>query len=339
LFFIVALKTRAMKWYVSTLLVVSYLVLLRPENLVSLGVVVIALGIEPIWNLFHKPTMEPHWDRQAQYKDLAKIGIAALLACLPILWWSAHNYTQQGFFGLSHSVGQPLYDGWIYFGEASRLPIMDLESEAVKEINEVLVRFPPKISDGAGVVTGGEIIVSLQKDGYTLDESMRLLKTAAIDAIVKDWKLSMKVLGLKVNQALRPELLSKLTYNLSNEPFIERPLEPIYFDPETIRIPALIQAMRWLNERLESYYLTLYPIWVWIDLVSLFLILFRKPAIQWLVIFILTFTTIFVPILISHGNWHYTCYALVLLQIILVNNIYLIFRGLKGITESQYSKA
>lgn len=329
LFFIIALKTRAMKWYVSTLLVVSYLVLLRPENLVSLGVVVFAFGIQPIWNLFHKPSMEQHSDRHSNYKDLTKIGIATLLACLPLLWWSAHNYYQQGFFGLSHSVGQPLYDGWIYFGEASRVPIMNLESEAVKEINEVLVRFPPKISDGAGVVTGGEIIVSLQKDGYTIDESMTLLKSAAIDSIGKDWKLSLKVLGLKLYQALRPELLSTLTYNLPHEPFIERPLEPIYFDPETIRVPALILSMRWLNERLERYYLTLYPIWVWIDLVCLFLILLRKPSIRWLVIFIITFTTIFVPILISHGNWHYTCYALILLQIIVVNNIYLFFRGLK----------
>jgi len=339
LFFIVALKTRAMKWYVSTLLVVSYLVLLRPENLVSLGVVVFAFGVQPIWNLFHKPDMEQHNDRQASYKDLTRIAIATLLAFLPILWWSAHNYTQQGFFGLSHSVGQPLYDGWIYFGEASRVPIMDLESEAIQEINEVLVRFPPKISDGAGVVTGGEIIVSLQQDGYTLDESMTLLKTAAIDAIVKDWKLSMKVLGLKLYQALRPELLSTLTYNLPHEPFIERPLEPIYFDPETIRVPALIQAMRWLNERLESFYLTLYPFWVWIDLACLFLILFRKPSIQWLVIFILTFTTIFIPILISHGNWHYTCYALILLQIIVVNNIYLIMRGIKGLTKNSLTIA
>jgi hypothetical protein len=335
LFFIIALKTKAMKWYVSTLLVISYLILLRPENMISLGVVVFALGIQPIWDLFHKPTKEQHFNRQASIKDLTKIGIATLLACLPILWWCSHNYYQQGFFGLSHSIGQPLYDGWIYFGEASGVPMLNPESKAIKEMNEVLVRFPPNVSDGAGVATGGEIIVSLQKDGYTLDESMTLLKTAAIDAIGKDWKLSMRVFGLKLYQALRPELLSKLTYNLPDEPFIERPLEPKYFDPETIRIPAVILSARRVNQWLDTYYLTIYPFWVWIDLACLFLILLRKPSIPWLVLFISTFSTIFIPLLISHGNWHYTCYALILLQIIVVNSLYFFVRGFKSLIKNR----
>jgi 4-amino-4-deoxy-L-arabinose transferase-like glycosyltransferase len=330
LFVLIALKRRTLKWYLWAFFEGSFLVLLRPENLVVLCTGIFAVGIQPLWVVLKKFSKKESIGIRSAYKDIGIIGISALLAFLPIFWWCMHNYYHQDYFGLSNYSGQVLYDGWIYYGDASGLHFSNKESEAVQIIDNALLRYPAQISDNTGVATGAEIFSSLSNEGYSRNESMALLQTAVMDSIRKDWRLTMRLLWIKIGDALRPEIPHSFTFPLPGEPPIERPIEPLYFDAENVHIPVLILSTRWVYQRLDTFYWNLYPYWVWICLACLLIVLLRRPNIQWPMLVFITFTRLFIPLLMSVANWRYTTSAIVLLQIITINCIYLICLGMQS---------
>ncbi len=124
-----ALQTRRPAWQIAALLTGSFAVLFRTENTTLMAAGAGFMGLQIVLDWLQRRT-----SLRAALKPAAALALACALAAVPLLWWSGYNARNNGFFGLSNYTGAVLYDGWIFFGESSNLPITDYNSPAVQAI-------------------------------------------------------------------------------------------------------------------------------------------------------------------------------------------------------------
>ncbi len=254
------------------------------------------------------------------------VGLALVVAALPLLWWSFHNQRVHGFFGLSNYAGEVLYDGWVYFGDASKLSFTDKNSQAVQEINSVVEKYPITTTDQGGTPTGWEIYPSLMQAGYTTEQAFNLLENAAWDSIKKDESLTLKLLFIKLRDGLTPGTTHMLTLPLPTEDFLTPKMG--YFDQEHLRIPIFINLQRGFNGYLQKWYDTVFPYWVYLCLFAMTFSLYRSPRIIWLTLILITATRIFIPNIMGLSHWRYTVAGIIPLQIIAVHWIAAVVTGI-----------
>jgi hypothetical protein len=294
-------------WVIATLLMASFATLFRPENITLILISAGALLISYIWRWKKTGVGKP-------IRDLGMLGLGLILATIPILWWSAHNQRVNGFFGMSNYAGGIIYDGWVYFGDASRLDFSDHESQAVQKLQKIIDQYPIIITDNSGAPTGMEIYPSLIKAGYTPEQGFNLLQQAALDSIRRDWPLTYKLLLLKLKAGLRPETTAMLSLPLPSENY-QTPKWG-YFDQENLNIPALILAQRKVYEYMQGWYYTFFPWWVYICLYGMFFCLYRCPKPVWLTLILIIGTRIFIPNIMGLSHWRYTLAGWIPLQIL-----------------------
>lgn len=317
-----ALETMAPKWIFAALLASSIATLLRSENLLLLPIGALALATTALgrWLQFHDPA-------QNLKRAFVHIGLAIVVALLPTQWWSMHNQRVNGFYGTSSYFGVVLYDGWIFFGDASKLSFSDPESAALQKIRSAVREYPIEITDKSGVATAPETISALIKSGYTNGQAMELFKTAALDAIQKDPKKSFELLLLKYDTGLQPELAYNITYSLAGEPVRAGAIKSEFFDPENLSIAPLIKIQRKANEAALLWYPRLYPYWIVVCLLGLLLSLFRRPALPWIALIAIVASRIFIPLTLSVPFWRYTLSGWFPLQIIALSWVWITLTG------------
>lgn len=125
-----ALETMSAGWLIAALLVGSFSALVRSESVTALMIGVAFLLIKVIWDWKNKKPSSVLTERlqNTGLSALWRVGLAVLIAAIPLLVWSAHNERVYHFFGISDYGGAVLFDGWIYFGESSRIHITDQNS-------------------------------------------------------------------------------------------------------------------------------------------------------------------------------------------------------------------
>lgn len=294
----------------------SFLALLRPENVVLL---IIGTGFLLLKDVGipqkRLETNRPLSRRYLQlFDNLRKLAPALMLAALPLIIWSARNYRLHGFFGLSNYADEVLYDGWIYYGEASKIPITDRGSKAVQAIAEAYPSFDSTDRTN-GVPTGWEIYPALIRQGYSDEEAIALLGQAARDSIRKNLDLALKLLAIKIEDSLVPEMhaLHAQTFPTPDEQVTRQP-QP-YFLEEKSYFPELVYLQRGIYHLFQSWYRFFYATFVWTGLGLMFLGLYRKPLMVWVPVVLITASRIFIPIIIGLGNWRYILSGLILLMI------------------------
>jgi hypothetical protein len=234
-------------------------------------------------------------------RDFSLFCLSLIVAALPILGWSAHNQKVYGFFGLSNYASEIFYDGWIYFGDASGLSFTDQNSQAVQAMQAAVNQYPITVTDKKGVPTGWEVYPSLIKSGYTMDQSFNLMKQATTDSIQKDWKLTYKLLMIKIKAGIKPETTHMLSFPLPGES--ARAPKMGFFDEEKLNIPTLILAQRKIYEYMQGWYDTYFPVWMYLCLAALFFSLYRSPQMPWWALILITVTRIFIPNIMGLSHW------------------------------------
>ena len=305
-----ALETFEFRWVISAMLLASFSTLFRSENITLLLIGAGALLASYIWQWKAKGFARP-------IRDLSMFGLVIIFAVLPLLWWSGQNQRIYGFFGLSNYAGEVFYDGWVYFGDASKLAYTDKNSPAVQKIQATIDRYPIIITDKSGVPTGWEIYPSLIKAGYTTELGFDLLKQAALDSIKKDWSLTYQLLLIKIRAGLRPETTNMHTLALPSENYQTQKLG--YFDQENLIIPALILAQRTGYTYIQRWFDSYYPWWVYLCIVAMFFCLYRSPGTVWLTLILIIGTRIFIPNIMGLSHWRYTLAGLMPLQILAID--------------------
>lgn len=319
-----ALETLKPGWVFASLLTSSFAALLRSENILLLVIGSLALaaaGFEH-WFRDHSPGTK---------KTFVHIGLAILTASLSVLWWSGHNLRVHNFFGLSNYMGVVLYDGWVYFGDASKLDFSDPSSSAVQELEAIAQRYPIAITDKSGVATGWETYPALIQSGYTDGQAIGLLRDAALDSIKKNPGLTLQLLFLKFRTGLRPEITHQITYPLPGEPAWTNAIKLQFFDAENLSITPLIRLQQKVNELVALWYPHLYPTWVLFCILVLTLSVLRRPTIHWMVLVAIVATRIFIPLTMSVPFWRYTVSGWMLLQIITIAWVWLFLNGAKAL--------
>jgi hypothetical protein len=278
-----ALETFSWKSIVACMLTASFAAFIRPENILML---VIGAGFLVIKFVF---------ERKDVLKHLQVLGAASLIAIIPLLGWSVHNYKMHGFFGLSNYADEVLYDGWIYFGEASGFQITDPDSPAVRSIGEVVKAYGVP---AASIVapTGWELYPLLLKYGYTEKQTMKLLGDAARDSIRKDPELSMRLYILKLEKSFIPESIMLITFEIPKEGTTLKPWKGEYFDGENPLFPALIPIQRQVYDSLDGFNRYLYYPLIMFCLGVLFLSIYQKKFFLWMPVIIITASRVFVTI-------------------------------------------
>ncbi|MBI9048004.1 MAG: hypothetical protein JEZ00_01175 [Anaerolineaceae bacterium] len=309
----------------------AFIILFRSENIVVVMIGLLILIINPIYTLLRNRKKPKTEEKGKQRQNISWIIISAFVALLPILWWSYHNYQVYNFFGLSDYASEVLYDGWVYFGDASGLSFSDNESEAMQEIQSASDQYPIAISDRSGVATGWEIFPSLIKAGYTRKEAFSLFGQASIDSITRDWHVTLKLFEIKIRTAILPQPFHIFTYPLPGEEPINRPIEKKYYDEDTLCLPFLIKPMRVALDTIKHNYSTLYRPWFFLALASVFFGLYRQPMQLWIGIGLIVLTRIFIPNMMGLTHWRYTVSAILLVQIYLANWLVTLGVGLKMI--------
>lgn len=325
-----ALQTLDYKWTAATFFVGSFLTLIRSENIVVLMISALFIGIPLAWNWLSSVLNKSPDKNESKYllRQMSMHGLLLLLSIIPILWWSNHNYKIHGFFGLSNYAGEVFYDGWVYYGDASKLSFSDPESPAIQEINAVIEDYPIQVTDATGTPTGWEIYPSLIKSDYSPEEAFRLLESAAWDSIYNNLPLTGKLLGIKIRDALEPSNVSFVrTYPLPDEDYFAGDIKTKYFDTETSNFFSLIRVQREINILINKFYSRIYPGWVWFCLLTLFISLLRRPRDIWLAIPTIIITRIFIPNIFGISIWRYTLAAILPLQIIALAWITLMLDG------------
>ncbi len=311
-----ALETFAWRWLIAAMLVGSFSALFRPENisLLVIGTIFLLAKMLSEWKIqLPADIQNQHATRQALNK-LWKLGLSVFLAAIPLLAWSVHNYTQNGFSASTNYQAEALYDGWVYYGESSHIPITDQESSAVRIISATYQPQPDTEKD-SDAPTGAEIYPSLIQHGYTSQQAFAILEQAAKDSIRKNIYLTLKLLDIKIHKSLTPEILLIQTFPLPNEPVGMGSSTSGYFDQEAVSIPPLIYLQRWAYDWLEKWYQYLYPGWLWFSLGMMLLCFYRKPFFVWAPFIVIVATRIFVPTIISMSLWRYAISGVVPLQI------------------------
>lgn len=312
----------------ATLLTGSLAALLRSENLILFGLAVFYLTAPPVLAWIKAAKTPPH-------PDLRQAGMTALLAVvatLPLVWWAGQVQRIHGIFSLGNHPGIALYDGWVYYGDASKLSFSDPESPAMQKIRAALEEYPAAISDKTGAATSLEVVPSLEQAGYSELEIYQLLEEAALDSIRKDWTITLKLFLIKMKSCLRPEITHSLTYSLPGEPAWSNPIKAQFFDAENVNLPMLIGFQRAVNETVKVKYPAALP-WVLFCLFALTLSLLRRPAPAWTAMTLIVATRIFIPATLALSNWRFTLGGWIPLQIIAVGWIVLMAEGLGAILK------
>jgi hypothetical protein len=298
------------------MLVGSFTVLIRTENLISLfmGITFLLIKAVQIW-ISNGRTSHPQKATRNLWTQIGYIGLGALLTSLPILAWSNHNYRNHGFWGLSNYAGEVFYTGWVYEGEASRIPITDQSSPAVQIINEAYWK-DPRSAQLRKVPTGWQIHPFLVEYGYTRDEAFSILRQAALDSITNDYRLTLEVIAVKVRDSFRPETAGTLTFPLPGETITPNEINARFFDEEEWVVVPLVQFQRRLYEFLEWYFANVYPTWAWICVGGMFLSFYRKPVIPWMPIVLIALFRVGLPNFFGFSHWRFVVSGLPLMQIL-----------------------
>jgi hypothetical protein len=326
--FISAMETSRARWIISTMLIGSFAVLFRSENILLLVIGFLFIAIHPVFHWLRKIFLEKQNAFRLLFasRELMVIGLSLVVAILPLLWWSVHNYRVYGFFGLSNYAGKVFYDGWIYYGDASNISFSDSGSQAIQKINAAIEKYPLAVIDPSGVPTGTEIYPSLLKAGYSSQQALNLLESATWDSIFHKWDLTLKLLFIKIKDALRPQITLTQTFPLPGEIVRPEEIKLTYFNAETLSISPLIIAQRQTYDYLQRWYRTVYPLWIWISILATLLCFYRRPSLVWSGLVLITLTRIFVPNLMGLTDWRYTISGLVLLQVFAINGIAVVIR-------------
>ncbi len=313
-----AIEKMKLPWMISMMLAASFASMLRSENIALIGIGALALLISG-WQ---------RWISEGQIEAkriITPIGISIFLACIPVLWWSYHNLKYHGFFGMSDYMGQVLYDGWVYYGDASIGSFSDQDSSAIQEIRRVSEQYPPYITDKKGVATSREIFESFMEAGYESNQAINVIKTAALDSIQKNPKKTIELLFLKYDKGLQPELPIKITYPLPGETRRYKGSE--FFDLDILVIPMFIHIQRAAHQVADAWYFLIYPGWILLCLTALLSSSIRKPMTVWSMLIFSIAYKIFMPLTISVSFWRYILSGFLPLQIITLSWLILIISG------------
>ena len=315
-----ALETMTAAWLIAALLVGSFSVLVRSESATALmiGIAFLLMKIIRDWK-YQKPEAVLHEGPQhAGFSALWRLGLAIVIAAIPLLAWSAHNQKVYGFYGISDYRGAVLFDGWIYFGESSRIPITDENSPAVRTINAV---YSPGLSNTSNVPTSWTIYYLLLQHGYTSEQAFTLLDQASMDSIRNDIPLSLKLLVIKIQKGLEPQATIPATFLYPGEKINFATLNSDYFDKETLFIPAIINIQRYAVEVVSQWYSIFYTAWFWLGLGMAFICFFRKPFFQWMPLAVIAINSVFLPTIMGMSMWRYVLSGIFLMQLFILAGI------------------
>ena len=314
------------------LVVASFATLLRSENLLLLVIGIFCLGIQPAWDwlkgISHKKDVP---SQRHNLKSLGILFLAVLIALVPLCLWSFKNLQLNGRFSLRNSPGTVLYDGWIYYTEASGIEIRDEDSSAVQEIEYWITVYPIEITDSSGIATGGEIYPSLIKAGYSSQEAFQLLEQATLNSLKSNLALIPKILKLKVKDAFKPIIYHTVTFPLPGESLQISDIYTEYFSPSIISIPQIINLQRAFYEFFHNHLTGIYRFITLLSLAAAFFSLYRSPFLKWFTLLIIMLTRIFITNLISIAMWRYTIAGIGLLVVFGVMGIAVLIYGFKDI--------
>ncbi|MDX9992419.1 MAG: glycosyltransferase family 39 protein [Anaerolineales bacterium] len=313
-------------WVFALLASASFAALLRSENILLVVIGAAALAVSAFWRRYSGEQIR-------LWPALARIGIASLLAILPVFWWSYHNLKNNGFFGMSNYFGVVLYDGWVYFGDALGMRFSNPDSAAYQELQQMALLYPPLITDKKGVATGWETYYSLLPAGYEPERIMTLLETAARDSIKKDPRKTVELLFMKFQIGLQPDLPPVHTYPLPGEPGWGQAGGSQFFDADNLSLPPLVRLQRRAYEWAARWYGALYPAGILICIAALILGLLRRPALNWFFLTAAVASRIFIPLTVSVAFWRYSLAGWLPLQIMALSWLMLILAGLRGLRK------
>jgi 4-amino-4-deoxy-L-arabinose transferase-like glycosyltransferase len=295
---IAALETFSWKNSSACMLTGSFAALLRPENMTLLAIGTGLLFIKIVW------------DKQAVRERMKILGIVFFLALLPLLWWSAHNNRVHGFFGLSNYADEVLYDGWVYFGEASGFQITDHDSPAVQAIAAAVQAYAKPL-DETLVPTGWEIFPALIEHGYTEQQALKLLGDAARDSIRKDPGFALQLYFVKLKKGFTP-----IRSGVEEQTFI--PIEENgkivgaqpydladYFESEQTVFFAFIPWQLKIYDWLPAFDRYVYRPLVFFCLAMALLALYQKRFFIWTPVVAIALSRMIVPITIGIAHWQY----------------------------------
>lgn len=318
-----AIEKLSPQWIVAAMLAGSLTVLLRSENIILLyiGIASLLMVAWLKWQSKESSSSSAVFNASDFYRRLGWIFISVLLAVLPTLGWSAHNARYHGFFGLSNYAGEVLYTGWVYEAEASHIPFADDSSPAIQAIAEAYGDFTGD-TPGSQVPTGWKIYPFLLQNGHTGEQALGILREAAIDSIKHDYRVTLNVLLIKIEDSFKPTTAAARTIQLPGERSGESQSNPEYFDEEEFAIPFLILLQRRMYQILNWFYLYIYPAWAWICVAATILCFYRKPFVLWGPISLITMTRVFLPNLIGLSHWRPVVSGLVLMEICALTMVY-----------------
>jgi hypothetical protein len=298
-----ALQTSSFGWILATLLTGSFAVLVRSENAAVLLLGAGFLLAQWVWSRAGEPLNNglPLW----------KLGLAVLAAVIPLLAWSAHNQRVYGFFGLSDFGGAALYDGWIYFGENSPVPITDHNSSAVRLIETVHPIAKPSQGDAP---TAWTMYYALIDHGYGSEQAFALLQQATLDSIRRDPAQTLRLLLFKLRQGFEPHPFIPATFPLAGEQSAFETLNSGYFDPEPIFIPLFVNLQRRINDLVGRWYESVFTVWFWLGAVMLFICAYRRPFWAWFPLVVVAINVTLLPTIIGMSMWRYVLFGVVLMQ-------------------------
>ena len=329
-----ALQTGGKKWIFSALLIASFGALLRSENLALLALGTFVLAAQPFWNWI---SSEDRLNLSQKFTHrILVVGLALLIALLPILWWSWHNYREYGVFGMGNYGGEVFYTGWIYYAEGSGYPFADPDSSAVQAIQAAIDDFPIERMNEAGVPTGWNLYPSLIKAGYNQAETFELMTQATWDSIRANPRMAREVLVVKLLDGLTPVPTQMKTFHLPGEEPPDEGLKSVFFDSEALRIPFIIHLQRSIYQILQFFYAHLYPLLVWVGLAAVYFSLPRKPDLIWWSMAAIALSRIFIPDIMGKADWRYTLGGMVLLQAITVLWLCALVAGLYEMIKKNY---
>jgi len=298
------------------LLVASFATLLRAENLLLLPIGVVYLGFQPGMDWLkvnmHKKNAQP---QSHNARSLTILFLALLISLLPLLWWSCKNLQLNGYFGVRNSGGTVLYDGWVYYAEASGIDFQDDDSPAVQEIEHWIDIYPIEDTEKENVATGGKIYPSLIKAGHSPQEAFDLLEQAALDSIKANYRWIPKIVELKLKDAFKPRIYHMFTYPLDGESTQPAEVYAEFFNTNNVTVPFLINTQRAFYEIFQNHLAKIYRFFTLFALVAALFSLYRKPFLQWFTLVVIVLTRIFISNLISIAMWRYTMAGIVFLVV------------------------
>lgn len=322
-----ALQSGQKRWVFGALFTASFGALLRSENLALLALGALALAAQPAWAWISGA------GRLLSRRALT-VALALLLALMPALWWSWHNYRAYGVFGLGNYAGEVFYTGWIYYAEGSGYPFTDPDSGAVRAIQAAIEEFPIQRMNAAGVPTGWNLHPSLIQAGYAPAEAFDLMSRAVWDSIRANPRMAREVLVVKLKDGLTPVPTQMKTFHLPGEEPPDETLKSAFFDSESLRLPALIRLQRALYQPIQAFYQVIYPLLVWLGLLAVYFSLLRKPGLVWWVIAAIALTRIFIPDIMGKSDWRYTLAGMALVQGMTVLWLAAIMTGIKELAKA-----